>query len=150
MRCTGVRERIDRLNSRDDLASKPELAFHAGVLPGLRGGPPPPSRPHHPPREAENPPKPSDLAARVLSRLDDPSALRTPVWRWAAVAACALAALALGFYFGQFSAGSAPANDSMASTYQAAFTGQTANSAELAYLEAGSRDSAGVPARNAP
>ena len=150
MRCTGTRERVDRLNSKDELVNQRDLASHVESCPACAEV----LRRHFALitllREAEIPPVPADLAARVLSRLDDPRALRTPMWRWAAVAACALAALALGFYFGQFSAGSAPANDSMASTYQAAFTGQTANSAELAYLEAGSRGAAAAPARNAP
>ncbi len=150
MRCTGTRERIDRLNSKDELMSQQDLASHVESCPACAEI----LRRHlllvTLLRESESPPEPADLAARVLSRLDEPRALRSPMWRWAAVAACALAALALGFYFGQFSAGSALANDTMASTYQAAFTGQTANSAELAYLEAGSRSAAAVPARNAP
>ncbi len=137
MRCSAALERIASLPRVEDLERDPELSAHlAGceacaraseehrALLDLLGTP------------GDLPPF-GDLAPAVLERIEGPPVRRWR-WQWAAAAAMAVIALALGYLFGQVSNAAAPASDSMAATYQAAITGQSAGSAELAYLEAGS------------
>lgn len=76
----------------------------------------------------------ADLRPAILDRIDRLSAQRHS-WHRIAVAALAVAALALGYFFGQMDEVASPVVDSMAATYQAALTAQATGTAELAYLE---------------
>lgn len=137
MRCRAALERLACLPDEESLERDPELAGHLAGCPSCATA----WREHRTllallgaPGEE---PRFEDLAPAVLAQIQGPL-VRRRRWQWAAAAALAVAALALGYLFGQVSAGQAPPSDSMAATYQAAFTGQSAGSAELAYLEAGS------------
>lgn len=149
MRCHAALQRIASLAETGHLPRDPELARHIAACPKCAEA----WREHgalllslaSPPELPEF----SDLVPKILARLGAPPAHK-PRWEWAAAVALAVAGLALGYLFGQISAGPSPAGDSMAATYQAAFTGQPASSAELAYLEAGSRTVGGAPGRSAP
>lgn len=145
MRCRAAFERMASLPDEKHLEKDPELSGHLADCPGcakvwrehcgllhLLGAP------------GESP-RFNDLAPAVLAQIGGRPDHRRQ-WQGAAAAALAVAALALGYLFGQASAGPAQPPDSMAATYQAAFTGQAAGSAELAYLDAGSASSA----RSAP
>jgi hypothetical protein len=145
MRCRAALERIASLPDEERLKDDPELAGHLAGCQGCASA----WREHRTlltllgaPGEG---PHFDDLAPAVLARVAG-SPVRRQRWQWAAAAALAITALALGYLSGQMSAGQAQSSDSMAATYQAALTGQSAGSAELAYLEAGSAS----PARSAP
>ncbi len=145
MRCRAALERIASISALEDLERDPDLAAHiAGCGACARA-----EKEH---RDLlgllEDPgglPAFGDLAPAVLERIDGPPARRWR-WQWAAAAAMAVIALALGYLFGQVSDAASPPSDSMAATYQAAITGQSSGSAELAYLEAG----ASASTRSAP
>lgn len=149
MRCSDCRDRMARITDGSRLQADADLSAHLGACPACHGEwrrhvallellASPPSLPEF-----------GDTAPAVLSQLGA-RARRPAYWQWAAAAAMALAALSLGFLFGSAGAGASSAPQSMAATYQAAFTGQAATSPELAYLEAGQRGEAGLTPRSAP
>jgi len=149
MRCHAALERIASVVEQVHPSLDPESAAHVGECPDCAEA----WRRHQALLSILSSPSPSpefaDLAQAVLERLDGPST-RKFRWQWVAAAALALAALGLGYLFGQVSAGPSPASESMAATYQAAFTAQTASSPELAYLETGSRTAGDAPRRDVP
>jgi hypothetical protein len=150
MRCSVARERITRVGHRQNLSGEPSLASHLEACPRcaeVLG--------HHLLLIAAlgaHAPLPDfrDLGPLVVSRLDGSRSLKSSGWRSTAVAALAAVALTLGYLFGQMSAGGHPSADSMAATYQAALTGLSASSTELALLETGLGDEGAVPVRSAP
>lgn len=149
MRCSDGRERMARITDASRLPADTDLSAHLETCPACHEE----WRRHRALLETLASPLPlpefGDLAPAVLACLSGGRARRA-YWQWAAAAAMALAAMALGFLFGSAGAGVSSAPQSMAATYQAAFTGQAATSPELAYLEAGQRGEAGVTIRSAP
>jgi len=142
MRCDKARERIARQSSPAQLAGDRELAshleacqscagewrIHLALLAELESAPSAPPFP--------------DLSPRVLSALDAPRGGSSRALQWAAAAAFAVLALALGFLFGSVSVTQAAPPESMAATYQRAITTLPSNPAELASLEYGARPAA--------
>ncbi len=149
MNCSSARDRISRLTCKEDLTSEPGLASHvegcspcahalqrhARLLSDLASPEPLPPFP--------------DLAPRILARLDEPRVRRGTAWRWAAAAAFAVAALALGYIAGLRSTGTAVPQESMAAAYQEAFATMPQGT-ELAYLEGAGMQAAAVPASSRP
>lgn len=136
MRCRAALERIASISVLEDLERDPDLAAHIAGCGACAQA----EKEHRALLDLlEGPgelPAFDDLAPAVLARIEGPQARRWR-WQWAAAAAMAVIALALGYLFGQVSSSAALPSDSMAATYQAAITGQSSGSAELAYLEAG-------------
>jgi hypothetical protein len=89
-----------------------------------------------------------DLAPAILERISARPSMRSAAWRWAALAAMALAALALGYAIGMQTAGTTA--DGMAATYQEAFTTVPTTSADLAYFDLSGKTPAPYPVRSAP
>jgi hypothetical protein len=89
-----------------------------------------------------------DLAPSVLDRLGAGASMRPAGWRWAAMAAMALVALALGYLIGMQTVGTTA--DGMAATYQEAFTILPTASADLAYFDLSGKTPAPYSARRAP
>jgi hypothetical protein len=89
-----------------------------------------------------------DLAPGVLGRLNTEPAARPAGWRWAALAAMAVAALTLGYFIGMQTAGTT--TDGMAATYQEAFTTMPTASADLAYLDLSGKAPSLAPLRSSP
>lgn len=148
MRCSVARERISRLTGTAEGVSDPSLASHletcldcALVL-----------RSHgRLLAELDAPaalPDFGDLAPGVLARLDARAFDSRQVWRRAALAAMALAALALGYLLGLTTSETQP--EGMAATYQQAFTELPSGSVDLSYLGPSGKDAPSVPARSAP
>lgn len=148
MRCSRAKACVSRLTSDSDLDRRPELAEHLGSCPTC-------AQVWRNQRSvlaalAEPPELPSfgDLAPVVLERLNAGPEAQSAGWRWAALAAMALVALALGYLIGMQTTGTAA--DGMAATYQEAITTLPTASADLAYFDLSGTAGSPSPARSAP
>lgn len=154
MRCSLAKACVSRMTTESDLCRCPELAEHLNSCAGcgdvwrlhramLTALAAPPDVPPF-----------GDLAPAILGKLDarpsmHPAAwMRPAAWRWAALAAMALAALALGYLIGMQPAGANA--EGMAATYQEALTTLPTASADLAYLDLSGNAATPSPARSAP
>lgn len=149
MNCSSARDRISRLTCKEDLTSEPGLASHVeGCSPCAHA-----LRRHvrllSDLASPEPLPRFPEMAPRILARLDEPRVSRGTAWRWAAAAAFAVAALALGYLVGLRSSGTAAPQESMAVAYQEAFA-TLPSGTELAYLEGTGMHAAALPASNRP
>jgi len=148
MRCSRAKASVSRLIAESDLARHPDLAEHLESCP--RCGPI--WRLHRAMlfalAEPSDAPAFRDLAPAILERISARPSMRPAAWRWAALAAMALAALALGYAIGMQTAGTTA--DGMAATYQEAFTAVPTASADLAYFDLSGKATPPPSGRSAP
>lgn len=148
MRCSTARDRISRLTGDGEPTCEPALMSHVENCPrcalALR-------RHRQLLVELDSPgplPDFSDVAPGVLARLGTRPVHTREVWRWAALAAMALAAMVLGYLIGLKTPEAQP--EGMAATYQEAFTESPSGSVNLTYFEVSEVGPPSTPARSAP
>ena len=148
MRCSRAKACVSGLTSDSDLERRPELAKHLGSCPTC-------AQVWRSQRsmlvalaDPSEVPVFGDLAPVVLERLNAGPAARPAGWRWAALAAMALVALALGYLIGIQTTKTTA--DGMAATYQEAFTTLPTASADLAYFDLSGNAPSPSPVRSSP
>ena len=148
MRCSVAREKISRLTGMDEQFPEPSPSSHLEGCPGCAQV----LRNHR--RllvELESPaplPDLRDLAPGVLARLGAQPSDHGEVWRWAALAAMALAAMVLGYFIGLKATEAQP--EGMTATYQQAFTELPSGSVDLSYFDPSGKNAPSTPAGSAP
>jgi len=148
MRCSVARDKISRLTGMEEQFLEPSLSSHLEACPGCAQV----LRNHR--RllvELESPtPLPDfrDMGPGIVARLGARPTNYQEVWRWAALAAMALAAMVLGYFIGLKTPEAQP--EGMAATYQEAFTELPSGSVNLTYFDSSEMDSASTPVRSAP
>jgi len=148
MRCPVARDLISRLAGVEEPIREQRLSSHLEICPACSQA----LQRHRKLLMMLNAPAPlpdfSDLAPAIRDRLGTRPFNPRENWRWAALAAVALAAMAMGYFIGLKT--SEAQVEEMAATYQEAFTELPSNSVDMTYFDLPGKDSASAPIRSAP